>query len=113
ENPQQPFYPWASLDEFEVVDWLSSSGLSQAKINEFLNLSWVRMLPTSLSFSTAKEMYERIEKLMPRGPAWKTETVILDNAPDEPQTLHYRDVVECAEHLFSNPTFSEGMLYEP
>jgi len=42
ENPQQPFHPWASLEEFEVVDWLSSSGLSQAKINDFLNLSWVR-----------------------------------------------------------------------
>ncbi|KAF9505543.1 hypothetical protein BS47DRAFT_1259431, partial [Hydnum rufescens UP504] len=104
-----PFYPWASLDEFEVVDWLSSLGLSQAKINEFLNLSWVRIL----SFSTAKEMYEWIEKFMPRGPAWKTETVILDDAPNKPQTLHYWDVVECAEHLFSNPTFSEGMLYEP
>jgi len=58
-------------------------------------------------------MYERIEKFMPRGPAWKTELIILDDAPNEPQTLHYRDVVECAEYLLANPTFSEGMLFEP
>jgi hypothetical protein len=47
ENPRQPFHPWASLDEFEVVDWLSSSGLSQAKIDDFLNLSWVMLFPSS------------------------------------------------------------------
>jgi Plavaka transposase len=58
-------------------------------------------------------MYEWIEKFMPRGPGWKTETIILEDTPDEPQTLHYQDIVECAEYLLSDPTFSNGMMYEP
>jgi hypothetical protein len=58
-------------------------------------------------------MYEIIEKLMPRGPGWKTVTVSLEDAPTEPQTLYYRDIIECAEYLIGNPTFNESMMYEP
>jgi hypothetical protein len=43
ENPDQPYYPWESLEEFELVDWLASSELLQAKINTFLALAWVRI----------------------------------------------------------------------
>ncbi|KAF9513223.1 hypothetical protein BS47DRAFT_1260146, partial [Hydnum rufescens UP504] len=90
-------FPWVSLEEFKVVDWLSSSGLSQAKINDFLTLSWVWSHHNPLSFGTAKTMYEWIEKYMPKGPGWKMETIILDDAPVEPQTLYYQNPVECAE----------------
>jgi hypothetical protein len=34
-------------------------------------------------------MYELIEKLMPRGPGWKTAMITLEDAPEEPQTLYY------------------------
>ncbi|KAF9503180.1 hypothetical protein BS47DRAFT_1310148 [Hydnum rufescens UP504] len=87
ENPNQPYYPWESLEEFELVDWLASSGLLQVKINKFLALAWTQHSP--LSFHTAKSMYECIEKYMPKAPGWKRKTIILDDTLTEPQTFLY------------------------
>lgn len=50
---------------------------------------------------------------MPRGPEWKSDTVTLVDAPDEPQQFFYRDVSECAAFLMGNPTFCEHMDFEP
>lgn len=50
---------------------------------------------------------------MPGGPPWMSTTITLDDAPNEPQTLLYRDPVACAEFLFQNPEFSECMDFEP
>lgn len=41
ENPESPFAPWSSKDEYELVEWLATSGLSQAAIDRFLGLNWV------------------------------------------------------------------------
>lgn len=41
EKERLPFYPWASQSEFEVVEWLSTEGLSQKAIDRFLNLQYV------------------------------------------------------------------------
>ena len=40
-DPRNPTYPFAGVDEWQLARWLTSSGLSAAKIDEFLNLSWV------------------------------------------------------------------------
>ncbi|KAF9502783.1 hypothetical protein BS47DRAFT_1258917, partial [Hydnum rufescens UP504] len=113
EDPLWPYFPWASLEEYQLVEWLSMSGLSQDKIDKFLDLAWTHTHQNPLSFGTAKKMYELIEKLMPRGPGWKTATITLEDAPAEPQTLYYRDIIDCAEYLIGNPTFNEFMMYEP
>lgn len=44
ENPESPFAPWSSKDEYELVEWLATSGLSQAAIDRFLGLNWVSSL---------------------------------------------------------------------
>jgi len=44
ENPEYPYFPWCSFAESKLVDWLASSGLYQAKIDDFLQLEWVRYL---------------------------------------------------------------------
>lgn len=36
-----PFHPWASRNEFELVEWLSTSKLSQQAIDRFLQLNAV------------------------------------------------------------------------
>lgn len=41
EDPKLTYHPWASKEEFEVVNWLSSEGLSQGAINRFLKLQYV------------------------------------------------------------------------
>jgi len=41
EDPANPFYPWESKTEFELVKWLSTTPHSQASIDDFLRLNWV------------------------------------------------------------------------
>lgn len=41
EQTELPFYPWASQAEFELVNWLSTEGLSQGAIDRYLALDWV------------------------------------------------------------------------
>ena len=57
-------------------------------------------------------MYERVEKAMQNGPSWSSETIIMDEAPDEPQILFYRNIHECVEYLLGNPTFEDSIRYE-
>ena len=38
-----PYFPWDGNDEWSLVKWLATSGLSSAKIDEYLKLPWVIM----------------------------------------------------------------------
>jgi hypothetical protein len=58
-----------------------------------------------LSFRTAQAMYNIIETNLPQGPQWEKTTVTLEDAPNEPQTLYYRNIEACALFLAGNPTF--------
>lgn len=40
-------------------------------------------------------------------------TVTLEEAPNEPQTLFYRDINQCIDWLMGNPAFSGKMAYAP
>jgi hypothetical protein len=135
EDPQFPFYPWRSEAEHALVQFMTTSGLSQEKINEMIciwvssHLEQLHFCGRSncethnsiqnmnhnppLSFSTAHEMFERIYKYMDKAPAWKTDTFYLPDAPNNPITFFYRDPVECAQFLVANPTFSECEDYAP
>lgn len=53
EDPNQPYHPWNSLEEYELVDWLATSKLSQAAIDKFLALTSV----TVSSHPFKSEMY--------------------------------------------------------
>jgi hypothetical protein len=66
-----------------------------------------------LSFRTAEVMYNIIETNLPQGPQWEKTTLTLEDAPNEPQTLYYRNIEKCALFLASNPTFQGKMDYEP
>src|SRR5260370_41914905 len=45
---------------------------------------------------------------MEGAPMWKDKEITLDDAPDEPQILFYRDIEECCDHLQGNPSFSDA-----
>lgn len=42
EDEQSPWSPFESADEWELAQWLMTSGVSQKKVNEFLKLKKVR-----------------------------------------------------------------------
>ncbi|KAF9512254.1 hypothetical protein BS47DRAFT_1394386 [Hydnum rufescens UP504] len=57
--------------------------ISQAVIDHFLKLNWVCKHPDILSFTSAKELHEKVHS-MPGGPPWLSAKIILKDAPDEP-----------------------------
>ena len=57
-------------------------------------------------------MYNTVKE-MPGGPEWHSHSVILPDAPEEPQVLYYRDIIECAKYLFQAPEFDGHMDFSP
>src|SRR5258707_11496811 len=68
--------------------------------------------PHPPSWNNAAMLYEWVKK-MPGPPSWKSDVITLKEAPTEPQTLYWRDLVESAHFLFQNPEFDGNMAYAP
>ena len=66
----------------------------------------------SLTFPCANVMYNMV-KAMPGPPEWNSETVILPDAPNEPQIFYYRDLEKSAHYLFRRPDLDGQMDYIP
>ncbi|KAH8102792.1 hypothetical protein DFH11DRAFT_1521671, partial [Phellopilus nigrolimitatus] len=65
------------------------------------------------SFTSCKEMREKIEKL-PSPPKWKeTKVSVKGGTTKKPLTLLYRDGLECFKYLFGNPLFQNHMDFIP
>ena len=52
DNPDDPFFPFHSAEEFEIIEFLAASGLSQASINRFLKLLFVSEWYAGLNMNT-------------------------------------------------------------
>ncbi|KZV89152.1 hypothetical protein EXIGLDRAFT_618514, partial [Exidia glandulosa HHB12029] len=104
-----PQFPFAGSADWSLAKYLMTSGLSKGKIDEYLKTEWTKQ--HTPSFNTADELYNRIESL-PGGPSWKAVEITLPEAPNEPQTLYYRDPVECLQFLAGNPALRGHMTFE-
>ncbi|KAF8328718.1 uncharacterized protein EI90DRAFT_2887084, partial [Cantharellus anzutake] len=103
--------PYESKEDWELCYWLSMEGVSQGGINCFRKLKWVHHLHPP-SWKDAASMYNWV-KMMPGPPSWRSNTIILKEAPNEPQTLYWHDPMECVHFLFQNPDFDGGIAYAP
>jgi hypothetical protein len=121
------YYPFASPDEWQMVQWMTSANLSVQETNRFLKLRMVRALPPTkkyiisaalqvkkmnLSFSTSKALRSRIETL-PRGPQWKAKPWTSPFPLKRPLILYYRDPLELIESLLQNPLIQSHIHYSP
>src|SRR5258707_1144151 len=57
-------------------------------------------------------LYEQVKKML-GPPSWKSDVINLKEAPTEPQTLYWQDLVESMHFLFQNPEFDGNMAYAP
>ncbi|KAJ7075485.1 hypothetical protein B0H15DRAFT_925432 [Mycena belliarum] len=115
---QPPWAPFASEEEWELAHWLMTSGISQSKTDEFLNLKKVNegMKP---SFHNNRAFLQRIDAL-PEGPKWscypfklKGDELDADGAlKTEIVEMWCRDPVDCVKELLGNPAFTK-QCYEP
>ncbi|KAF8499406.1 hypothetical protein JB92DRAFT_3099295 [Gautieria morchelliformis] len=113
------FGTFLDQQEWELADWLMTSGASQTKVDRFLHLDITRerMGP---SYKDNRTLLQKIEKL-PQGPTWKCRTItvkgdFLDENGDpmeEELDIWCRDPVECVRELLGNPDFRDAMKYVP
>ncbi|PPQ82936.1 hypothetical protein CVT26_004943 [Gymnopilus dilepis] len=116
---REPWYPFESKEEWELAKWIMSSGISQAKTNDFLKLSSVRK-GINPAFHNSRSFYQRIDAL-PEGPEWTCSPLrIVGDRLDEngnPWTedvdLWHRDPIACIKELIANPAFKDAMAYAP
>ncbi|KAJ7038765.1 hypothetical protein C8F04DRAFT_881386, partial [Mycena alexandri] len=132
EREPNPYFPFASGEEWEYTSFLSFSNLSQAAINELLKLRLTAKM--NLSFRTAKDLRSRVETL-PKGPEWKAMPWMTTYPTKKPLTLYIRlptdflrhssakksvkrlmyycDPLECLQSLLSNPLIQDFVHFTP
>ncbi|KAI5981999.1 hypothetical protein EDC04DRAFT_2593415 [Pisolithus marmoratus] len=107
---QNLYYPFASLGDWGIANFLLTSRLSMRAIDKFLSLCLTNSLP--LSFSTAKELCSHAE-MLPSRPHWNARVVPTTHPMESPITLYYCDLLDCVESLFNHPLFMQLMDYSP
>ncbi|KAF8425368.1 hypothetical protein L210DRAFT_3421346 [Boletus edulis BED1] len=105
-----PYYPFSTLADWKMANFLLTSGLSMRAINTYLSLELTKTLP--LSFQSAKELRFRAE-ILPSRPVWKFKVVPTTHPTKQPVHLYYRDSLDCIESLFNNPIFAGEMDFSP
>jgi len=124
---QNPYYPFADREEWELGSFLLGSGMSMRKVDEFLRLKLVfffghlftsltdsiQIKDAGITFNTTKGLQSRIE-MLPSVPDWKYRKITLTgHVTKEPMLLFYRDALDCVEYLFGNPIFSNKIDFCP
>ena len=66
----------------------------------------------ALSFRSAKELRARA-KMLPAGPQWLCETLVLEYPTKQPPRLFYHNPIECLQALLSHPLFEPHMSFVP
>lgn len=142
-DQHDPWFPFDSLDDWELARWLMTSGVSQEKIDGYLKLHIV-CLSISLTFMEVyangdkyhlsqtraftqpssrnkAELLKRIDTL-PRGPDFSCSTFVVTGDLRDESTgrlmteeikLWMRDPVECVRELLGNAGFRDHVVFEP
>ncbi|KAJ7623731.1 hypothetical protein FB45DRAFT_980504 [Roridomyces roridus] len=116
---QEPWFPFASEDDWDLARWLSKSGVSGGYIDEFLKLNKIKH-GADPSYHNTRAFFQKIDAL-PGGPEWECEIfdVVGDEVDEngEPKKeeieLWKRNPVECIRELMGNAAFREKMRYAP
>ncbi|KAF8547017.1 hypothetical protein OG21DRAFT_1373993, partial [Imleria badia] len=86
-------YPFASLDDWEMANFLLTSRLSMNIIDNFLSMPAI-----------SKELCSWAE-LLPSGPQWQFQIIPTTHETKRPVHLYFHDALDCVELLFSHPYF--------
>ncbi|KAG9022370.1 hypothetical protein FRB95_014881, partial [Tulasnella sp. JGI-2019a] len=118
EAGQQPWEPFASLDEWKLAEWMMKKGISQQSMNELINLSFIQSCGPP-SFHDNHALLVKIDSL-PAGPEFQC--IELEATGDQVNNKGYssetlelwmRDPIKCVKELMGNPEFADNMAYSP
>ncbi|KAF9040173.1 hypothetical protein BDZ89DRAFT_1100216 [Hymenopellis radicata] len=118
EYNQPPWCPFESIEEWNLLRWLVTSGASQAKIDEFLKLAKVSRSDLKLRFKSQKTLFTYIKGL-PQGPGWTCTPLevkgdVVDGNGEvmkEILEVWHRDPVEVIKELVNTPNFKDHMRW--
>ncbi|KAH9847794.1 hypothetical protein C2E23DRAFT_741139, partial [Lenzites betulinus] len=112
--------PFECQEEWELAEWLVTSGLTQSNIDKFLKLK-ITQTRTHPSFRSNYLFYKMVDELPGGLASWKVE--VFDAVGDEmgedgkPKRerveLWKRDALDCVRELFENPLFRDHIRYAP
>ncbi|KAG9121596.1 hypothetical protein FRC07_002390 [Ceratobasidium sp. 392] len=114
ERGGNPWAMWGTQDEWESVRWMATTKVSQSSLDKLLRTK--RYQNTGYSFTTAKQLFKKIEDDMKEfgGPEWFAEDIVLPHTRKEDKvTLFFRNLQECGDFLFSRPWFAGKMAFAP
>ncbi|KIJ09615.1 hypothetical protein PAXINDRAFT_87235 [Paxillus involutus ATCC 200175] len=105
------YYPFAHMDDWQMANYLLTSGLSMRAVDEFLALGLVKKMP--LSFWTVKELRGCAE-MLPSGPQWNFQIVLMYGHQTRSQVhLYSCDAIDCIESLMNHPFFTGKINFSP
>ncbi|KJA17834.1 hypothetical protein HYPSUDRAFT_145923, partial [Hypholoma sublateritium FD-334 SS-4] len=107
-----PYYPFANKDEWELVKWMTDASLTQQQIDAFLRLGYVKR--NSVSLKSARDIRGRIEAL-PEVPRWQHQSfdTLGGYRTKTPITLYWRNPLDVVKDLYRNPIFSSCLEHNP
>ncbi|KAG8939336.1 hypothetical protein FRC03_006360 [Tulasnella sp. 419] len=119
KSGQEPWFPFADRQEWELAEWLTTSGVSQTDIDKYLKLKITRER-TIPSFKNNYALQKMMDTL-PTGPKFKCKVFHaigdLTDEDDKPLTeeleLWYRDPLEVIREIMSNVMLADKMHYKP
>ncbi|TEB21573.1 hypothetical protein FA13DRAFT_1642617 [Coprinellus micaceus] len=119
DEKQQPYGPFADMDEFELAEWLMEN-TGQTQTDRFLKLSIIKNRAEP-SFESNADFLKRIDSLPTRGKEWGCRIIKINGdragangeMMQEEVELWMRDPLECIEELLSNPAFRDQVRYAP
>ncbi|GJE91567.1 hypothetical protein PsYK624_077170 [Phanerochaete sordida] len=105
------YHPFASRLDWEVAKWAKESRTGDNALTRLLGIPGV-VERLGLSFKDARSLNQIIHHSlpMPVGPEWFETPVKFEG---QRYALHHRNIVECVEQLYSNPSFADHMHYAP
>ncbi|KJA18321.1 hypothetical protein HYPSUDRAFT_145116 [Hypholoma sublateritium FD-334 SS-4] len=104
-----PHYPFADKDEWELVKWFTDASLTQQQIDAFLQLGYAKR--NLLSLKSARDIRARIE-MLPEVPRWQHQIINIPGGyrTKTPITLYWRNPLDVVKDLYRNPIFSSRLM---
>ena len=106
-----PYHPFNSSTDWSIAKWAKENNTGDNSLTRLLSIPGV-VERLGLSYKDAHSLDQIIhhELPMPVGPEWKHMPVTFEQTQLD---LYHRDITECIEQLYSDPSFADSMHYEP
>jgi len=118
--------PFHSQCDWEVARWAKMRGPTSSAVTDLLAIKevcslhilfiisltywWKVVEKLGLSYKTANELNEIIDKELPGRPAFRCRELVIGG---EQLEFHYREAIPCIRALYGDPEFADHLVFAP